>query len=50
MTYTPTTWADDEIGATPIDAAALNNIESGVEANDTAIADLLARVIVLETP
>ena len=30
ISYTPTTWADGAEGGTPIDAAKLNNIESGI--------------------
>lgn len=30
ISYTPTTWADGSEGGTPIDAAKLNNIESGI--------------------
>lgn len=36
MAYTPSTWADGEAGGTPITAAALNKIENGVGAADTA--------------
>ena len=32
ISYTPTTWADGADGGTPITAARLNNIESGVTA------------------
>lgn len=37
MAYTPSTWADGEAGGTPITAAALNKIETGIdEAHTTA--------------
>ena len=32
ITYTPTVWADDEDGGTPINAANLNNIEEAIVA------------------
>lgn len=37
MAYTPTNWVDGSTGGTPITAAALNNIETGVSSNDTAV-------------
>jgi hypothetical protein len=37
--YSPFTWADDEIGATPITAARLNALEAGADA-DVPIADI----------
>jgi hypothetical protein len=35
MAYTPTTWADTPATSSPINAANLNNIESGISAVDT---------------
>lgn len=40
MTYSPTTWINGAGGATPLDATNLNNIESGVSNNDSAITTL----------
>lgn len=41
MAYTKTTWVDGVNGNTPINATNLNNIEDGVEANDTNISTML---------
>lgn len=41
MAYTKTTWVDGVEGNTPINATNLNNIEDGVEANDTNISTML---------
>lgn len=37
ISYTPNTWADGSEGGTPIDAAKLNNIESGISGAVAAI-------------
>lgn len=43
MAYTPQTWADGEAGGTPITAAALTHIETGIaDATDAAEAALVA--------
>ena len=39
-TFTPFTWADDEVGGTPITAAQLNRLETGVESLDDRAAAL----------
>lgn len=42
--YTPRTWANGEVGNTPLAAAALNNIEDGVNSAVTGVNDLQAEV------
>ena len=41
MAYIKTTWVDGVEGNTPINATNLNNIEDGVEANDTNISTMI---------
>ena len=41
MAYTRTVWADGAAGGTPLDAAALNNLEQGMSDHDSALATRL---------
>lgn len=55
MPYVPKVWADGPVGGTPIRAADLNSLETGVgnasglaEGNAADVAGLAARVLALE--
>lgn len=48
MSYTPTNWQDGSAGGTPINAVRLNNIETGVDNTDAAIAAIDAQTGILK--
>lgn len=44
MAYTKTEWQNEVSGNTPINATNLNNMEDGIEENDTRIEDMLSKL------